>query len=263
LTRDLFHGRNHPKYQEIEIFHDFLQRSSHPEIRDFMNTYVSVTKSGHPSRGQRFDFLLEEENRSIKKWISRGVASDQDWQNVICNKDHLQQIYDMMSQILDISDGAASSKIIDLSAAITEWRICMRENVTLFEEGHDFVTLSGEELDFGFLHFAEETERKRGYRILEHFLNQPYPDATIRQPIFITASERKESTRLEKSTINTIALKIEDLINQLSDSTMREEFHQRYIKQVKRKPKAVYIAFFTELEGILQGLVAQAPDEME
>jgi hypothetical protein len=37
MTRQLFHGRNHPKYQEIEIFHDFLLRISPADIRQFLN----------------------------------------------------------------------------------------------------------------------------------------------------------------------------------------------------------------------------------
>lgn len=168
-----------------------------------------------------------------------------------------------MSQILDVSDTAESSKIIDLSAAVKEWRVCMRENKNLFDEGHDFVSLTGEDLDFGFLHFSEEAERKRGYRILEYFLKQPYPDSDIKQPVYVTTAERKECTRLEKLTINNISSKIEGLINQFSDAATREEYHQRYAKQVKRKPKAVHIAFYTELNGVLGSLMEQAPDEFE
>ena len=50
MTRGLFHGRNHPRYQAIEVFNSSLEEvpppPPPPEIQRFMATHQSVSKSG-------------------------------------------------------------------------------------------------------------------------------------------------------------------------------------------------------------------------
>ena len=80
-----------------------------------------MSKSGNPSRGQGFDFLLEEENKVVLKWIQRGVATNEHWQNVIRSKDNLEAIHSLMKETLDLDDSESGDKKIDLSNAVREW----------------------------------------------------------------------------------------------------------------------------------------------
>jgi hypothetical protein len=98
-TKELFHGRTHPKYQAIEIQNAFQSIVMPPPIKEFLSQHVSVSKSGDPSKGQGLDFILEEDNAEIKKWIRRGVINNQTWINVCRNKDRLVAIRDRVSAV--------------------------------------------------------------------------------------------------------------------------------------------------------------------
>lgn len=60
MTKKLFHGRHHPKYQAIELY-DTLQNILMPsDVLKLINLYTSITTRGNESAGQDFDFILEE-----------------------------------------------------------------------------------------------------------------------------------------------------------------------------------------------------------
>jgi hypothetical protein len=236
MTRPLFHGRNHPKYQAIEIFEDFLTRCAPPEILTFLKNHVAISKSGHPSHGQGYDFLLEEENRSIKKWIHRGVATDDMWLGVIRNKDQFEAIYEAMNDIFEFDKRQSVSRNIDLTDAITEWRVCLRE-ASIFSDS-DFLSLSGEPLDYAMLKFDEESERKRSYRVLAQLLKQEVPDdVSLRHPVYVTAQEREKLNKIENLTISTLSNRIQELLQQIEDQDVREQYMGHFTKNVRKKEK--------------------------
>ena len=47
MTLGLFYGRNHPKYQEIELYQVFVELCAPMEVVDFFRNYTRVSKSGH------------------------------------------------------------------------------------------------------------------------------------------------------------------------------------------------------------------------
>ena len=69
ITKELFHGRNHPKYQDIEIYESFMYSILPSQLKEFFKTNCSLSKSGHLSKGQGYDFVLEEENKLVKSWL--------------------------------------------------------------------------------------------------------------------------------------------------------------------------------------------------
>ncbi|CAC5387147.1 unnamed protein product [Mytilus coruscus] len=82
MTKELFHGRQHPKYHEIEI-NDTLQDLLMPcEVQNLNNAYSSITTTENKSTGQDFDFILEEKNLQLKSWIPKGIPTDFIWQTV-------------------------------------------------------------------------------------------------------------------------------------------------------------------------------------
>lgn len=66
MTKELFHGRNHPRYQKIEIYEQFMFHIPPIELSCFVQSHCNVSQSGHLSRGQGFEFLLEDENKNVK-----------------------------------------------------------------------------------------------------------------------------------------------------------------------------------------------------
>ena len=79
MTKELFHGRNHPIYQHIEMVDNFIQRIMPEDLKEFLDHHCSISRSGHKSMGQGYDFELEVENKAVKNWIKQGVPSKEMW----------------------------------------------------------------------------------------------------------------------------------------------------------------------------------------
>lgn len=90
MTRNLFHGRNHPKYQEIELVDTMIRNLMPADLKDFFEKFESITKSKDHSKGQGYDFILEELNKEVKSWLRKGVSSDSLWLCVCRNHDLLK-----------------------------------------------------------------------------------------------------------------------------------------------------------------------------
>ena len=92
MTKELFFGRNHPKYQVIEV-NDCLQDLLMPDkVRELNDSYSSISTSGNQSLGEGFDFILEEKNRELKSWIPKGMPTDSIWQTVCRNNAKLNEV---------------------------------------------------------------------------------------------------------------------------------------------------------------------------
>ncbi|KAK3098397.1 hypothetical protein FSP39_019148 [Pinctada imbricata] len=95
---DLFYITNMINYQEIE-YRDIKTRVSAPsEIYNFIKQFESYSVSGHPSKGEGGDFILEAWNRKIKRMLPPGLPSVNDWIRVCKNIEHLDEV------LLHISD---------------------------------------------------------------------------------------------------------------------------------------------------------------
>ena len=100
MFKELLHGKSHGKYQEIELVTEFIQREAPQEVKQMMKKHASVSKSGNPSSGQHFDFILEEDNKEIKAWVPKGTPSMEMWQAVIRNTENLSKIKENILDIL-------------------------------------------------------------------------------------------------------------------------------------------------------------------
>uniref|UniRef100_A0A8W8JB52 Uncharacterized protein n=1 Tax=Magallana gigas TaxID=29159 RepID=A0A8W8JB52_MAGGI len=88
----LFFGMNKTNYQKIEIL-DLLMRESAPkEIQDFLSKHETFSQSGHPSKGEGCDFILESKNKLIKRWLPPGGPQDKHWRQTCCNLDKLEKV---------------------------------------------------------------------------------------------------------------------------------------------------------------------------
>ena len=253
MTKELFHGRNHPKYQEIEIYKSYMDQVAPHEVSKLLEENSSVSKSGSLSSGQGYDFILEEENREVLRWIRRGVATDELWQQVIRNKDKLQCIRSKLLDILGLQDKDLSMKPIDLTEAIDEWRISLRDSEMFSDDNSLLLSMSpGIELNQSLLNFTEDANRKRKYRVLSYLLRQPIPDdPTLRYPVFVTTEENLRYNSLQNQTISTIDKHIAQLIEQILDEDLKLYHTQHFNKKVIRKKKDIHIEHYMELMSLI------------
>ena len=114
------------QYQEVEIYDEFLYQIMPSEIKTFLEASCSLSKSGHLSKGQGYDFVLEEENKNVKASLKRGVPTEKVWLSTCRNFQSLKRI---KSMVLDLTGQAASEgsdRETNLDDAIKEWKLRVR-----------------------------------------------------------------------------------------------------------------------------------------
>lgn len=80
-------------YQELHV-RDCILRSSMPkEINSFVEATESISVSGHPSKGEGGDFILESKNRRTKMWLPTGLPTEENWMRVCRNQDRLEKVH--------------------------------------------------------------------------------------------------------------------------------------------------------------------------
>ena len=89
--RSIWYARNHPIYQKIE-FCDFLDRQCYPqEIREHVDSSEAPSVSGDPYAGESPDFILETENKNVKKWLPP-KPEERHWRKACNNQHKLDQV---------------------------------------------------------------------------------------------------------------------------------------------------------------------------
>ena len=267
MTKELFHGRNHPRYQEIEIYEQFVSHILPDELLSFVQSNCSVSKSGNKSRGQGFDFILEEENKTVKTWLKRGVPSDKTWFTTCRNHQSLKRVRQYVLQLCGQSGSENPDRDLQLDNAINEWRLQLRLSSYLNPEKHGPVltAISGDILDQGLSRFTAESNRKRGYRVMDMLLHQAPPsDTSLNHPVYVLPAERNKLESVENMTISDIDNKILDTIGDFE-----EEYRQMYTdlfgKLLKSKSarKQQHIQFLEDIHKIAREMESDNPSLLE
>ncbi len=83
MTKELFYGRPHPMYQNIELFSTIQYFMMDSEVKKAYDDHISFT-SVSESAGQGLDFCLEQNNRDIKSYLPKyEVPSEQTWRRMV------------------------------------------------------------------------------------------------------------------------------------------------------------------------------------
>ena len=118
MSRGLFHGRCHPKYQLIEMY-DSLQRHLQPDdLRKFNEKYEAMSRTNDQSKGQGFDFILEEINKEVKTWIRKGVPTDSMWLSVCRNHHILKDIRENAMGMFHVKADCTYTSVLILKTAL-------------------------------------------------------------------------------------------------------------------------------------------------
>ena len=86
---DLFHGRNHPFYQLIEVYFMTSSFGNPEEVNDLLDKYFTISMSSDESKGEDWDFLLENVNEITQSWVPKGVPNEAMWKTACRNTDKL------------------------------------------------------------------------------------------------------------------------------------------------------------------------------
>ncbi|CAC5422487.1 unnamed protein product [Mytilus coruscus] len=252
MTKELFHGRQHPKYQIIELY-DAIQYKMMPEdVRQLYDDYSSITTSGNYSLGEDFDFVLEEKNKQLKSWIPKGVPTDEIWQTVCRNNTLLENIKDRSLSVLGLSSSKSGTHSLGIDDAVLAFRVLLRKTNYL-SKPTDHTSISGMALDEGLIGFTQAALGKRIHIIKTEFLGLPLqPEHYIfRHPVPVTPFEREKLYNTSNMTINEIQEEILKILSQITDPFQFDYDKKLYQQEVKTKGKARLIHFLQEVKTAL------------
>ncbi|XP_061196610.1 uncharacterized protein LOC133204882 [Saccostrea echinata] len=157
---NLFYGLNMTHYQEIE-FKDLRMRVLAPEdIKQFITNNESFSASGHTSKGEGGDFLLEAYNRKTKCWMPPGIPDESRWLRSVRNVDTLDK---MRKTFIGAQNcGEDSTYEIPLHTEILKWRQYLRNSNYLNPATVcRHTSLNGVELDEDLINFAAHCKANR------------------------------------------------------------------------------------------------------
>jgi hypothetical protein len=253
--KGLFHGRSHDKYQMIELYESLYYELFPTQLREFMNKCQSLSKSGDPSKGQDFDFILEEVNKVTKMWIPKGLPSERTWLKVCRNIDDLEMLRKTYQNMIGKYVESEGYRNPDLTAAVSAWRLHLRKSGFLSADG--FCSISGEQLDEDLTKFTEIALSKRYHLINDVFLDVE-SDPVVRYPVFVTPAEREKHLDIRNKTKEEIGIEIERLIAFIHDAEIIRLYGTKY-RAVKSKPKAKLLQLYYDVKT-LTGEIASTQD---
>ena len=98
----LFYGLNMTSYMEIVIrYENTLKKAPPPpEIKQFVSQNIKCSQSGHQSKAEGGDFVLESVNKKIKSWMPSGVPTEDRWLRVCRNLPCMDKVKKNLEQKL-------------------------------------------------------------------------------------------------------------------------------------------------------------------
>ncbi|CAG2186445.1 unnamed protein product [Mytilus edulis] len=234
MTKEIFHARNHPKYQQIEMY-DHIQYLIMPdEVKQQSDRFASITTSGHNSTGEDLDFVLEEKNKQLKQWISKGVPTDAVWQKICRNNTVLQTL---------------------------KVNLYSLEKNYLWEHKDEHFSIDGHILDFDLVNLIERASAKRVYLLKTQYLNDDIDIPNMSYPIPVTPQERDKFEDINNQTKAQIAKEISYCMEMLPEGEMHDYFEVCF-KKVKAGKKTEYLSFLAELRDVIRSGLAEDADEV-
>lgn len=70
---EIFHGRNHPFYRTIALYSLSNFLSAPKEVNELLSQNFTISLTDDTSKGEDWDFILENINKVTQRWIPKGV----------------------------------------------------------------------------------------------------------------------------------------------------------------------------------------------
>ena len=246
--KELFYGRCHPHYQNIELF-DCIQYKFMPvEVKAVWDKNVSFSTSGDSSKGQDLDFLLEEKNKAIKQYLPSGsIPSDETWRSICCNLKFFENIQEKLTKLLGLEKVSDyGTKTVDVQNAITAFRPVVRHHLV---KNHDqLLSLSGEKLHPDLANFLELATLKRIDKINSDILGEERT-TRVTEPVFITKEEANNyKTKLSRPELAEL---IRNMLFEMPEDELRHHYSTVFDSlDEQTSSKSAYLTLYYELKDI-------------
>ena len=250
---DLFHGRNHPFYQLIEVYYTAGMIGYPNEVRELLDRFFTISMSNDESKGEDWDFILENINKVTQSWVPKGVPNEAMWTTACRNTDKLMNLSKPHHELLGVKKRVELGyRNQNLKDCIELWQISLRRSKYLTRGGDSLTSVKGKVLDPQLLHFTKLARIKRYYNISRQFLNEEIPDdPELLHPVYITTEENlkyNDISRMSKDAIQgTILNKIENILCK----EVRRFFLTKLESEVKNTISAL-VQFNTEIEEYIR-----------
>ncbi|XP_072050462.1 uncharacterized protein [Amphiura filiformis] len=252
----VFHGRNHPKYSEIEILEAGRCMGQPQEVKAFMDGIQSFSDKGS-SRGEDLDFKTEVINQQSKAWVSHGVPTEEVWLRIFRNLESLEKLRSSTFKRMGLKD----PKDIALDGTtheprdedINAWRLHLRQrdylnptvtNTTKFE------SVSGEELCEELLMMSDIGMRRRRFNMNKLFGDVDGADTEPPRPIFVKESERVEYDDISNKTKENIKEIVDGMIANINSDSTRHELEEEW-HYVQKKNKQTLVNFYNTIYELI------------
>ncbi|XP_019646796.1 PREDICTED: uncharacterized protein LOC109487258 [Branchiostoma belcheri] len=232
----LFSGRNHPKYQAIDLLESMDRTMYPPDLRSFMEKTESVS-SGGKSVGEGMDAKLEEKNKASKAW-HKGAPLAADWIRVFRNLDVLEKLRAHFFSVISVPDSSSShSHRYNLEPEVDVWRTRLRSEQYLREPFNADVahtSISGKQLTSDLLDF-EKIARKNKSKVFEEVYLEGKQKSEVKQTcVYVTEEEKCREENISRQTKVTIVQKTKDLLSQFVVEDVKMYYVDRLSAMEKR-----------------------------
>ncbi|XP_078619351.1 uncharacterized protein LOC144886560 [Branchiostoma floridae x Branchiostoma japonicum] len=233
----LFSGRNHPKYQLIDMF-DGMDRAMYPpDLKSFMEKTESVT-GGNRSLGEGMDAKLEEKNKASKAW-HKGAPVASDWVRVFRNLDKLEKLRDRFFDIIGVADGSSQAyNRYSQEPEVDAWRTRLRAEKYLhdpFNKKAEHVSMSGKPLTTNLLDF-DRIARRNKERVFEEVLLLGKPRADVKQDIVhVTEEDRCRAEDISRQYKPVIIQRIKEMLSRFVVEDVKSYYEETLSKTVRKE----------------------------
>ena len=77
-----------------------MLKKAPPEIKQFISQNITCSQSGHQSKAEGGNFILESVNKKIKSWMPSGVPTEDRWLRVCRNLPCMDKVKKNLEQKL-------------------------------------------------------------------------------------------------------------------------------------------------------------------
>lgn len=241
----LFFGQNHPMYQKIAIF-DFQQYIMMPaEVKALWDANVSISVSGQKSKGQGFDYALEEKNRDIKQFIPKHVTPTASlWLKVCRNNEMLINVNKAACNILQCTAPPdLTYKEIHTKNVVKKFRCCFCEKHYLSGDCLEHVSLAKKPqlLHPNLVNFEAISNKNRSKLISRCIMDNDVDACLV--PAFIT---KDDGVEYNTGSLAKLVKSVGQLIKNVENEEYREELKDQF--QMNKNSKNGLLEMFHEIE---------------
>ena len=108
----LFYGLNKTQYMEIDLRHKITMKQCPDSVKQFICQVLSLSQSGHPSKCEGGDFILESKNKRMKMWLPSGAPTMERWLRVCRNLDSMDRLKSSVCEGLSEDSSEAGFRFV-------------------------------------------------------------------------------------------------------------------------------------------------------